>query len=1316
MINSVSKLLKKKKKSETSMAGSVSKLLKKKKGSQDKANQEDHPNTKKEEPVSSTSSRYSEQWTELSNLFQKFKFLPWDAKIETTLKKLLDSLQSQYLNTAVAESFSEDELNEVYQQTKNVYALMGDINRKRVQSVTDLASDEMKQVLYESILLFEVNPTTEPPLELSETEGFDEQGNPIVEQHIYPLFQEKALAGIRDIDFFFSADFQTKMNLHLQQEMSTLVPLIKTKREPSIVGVSTIGSLGGIGHKRSSDLDIQVICNTNPKYSARWNDADYFLALLARVTSSALEDFYQRVLSSEVRTALYQKIEKAMQDEFGAHLQPDESEMITAIFPSTFAVKLEKELWVHFHRMNTNQKHSFLWKHLSKELQKNPSFEFFKKQLLTFFPFLQSLSAEKLNTSCFPFLIQQLKRDQILHWLFIFYKNKYLLKTEVEEILLNAAKKAGVDPKKMNIEFQKKILLNHLIKQKNRNLLIEQFTEYIAKNIGIDSREKLSQVIEVLRRQFDPRETFLSTEHLQAMQRQTNRAFRKSLSELSNDYMEKVAIQKEALIEFPTFRKVQLAEQYLLRKYPTIETHFFLNILRKQRAGKHTPFLISAEGSLAYALVLNDSLLNPAVILAGRSPIPFAVPKDIKLFHKTGAFSEKKWTLEQARLDENMDRLELDDIPDWGSFEITREQFWTHAIPIFYRESEKVSHRNLPKALLNCWWIEMICCLEKDEDPPTSLTHLLFQPEQRQFLKEKSDSHWSKKIQEMEENFPELVRDPWWIKFTEMLTRFNNAIIQKQMIFCFAQHINLLEIIDFTNEAKPIWIGRKANWRTQALIQFYDLFIPLQEDRTELMRFASGMDDVANQVEGQLKRTFVLSLHKVERKLLSVSNQRIADKIMGYLERLGIDEATLIEVKKASENKLAELNRQLFITDDSVLAKAKSRQELSKIEQSQIKEIQKERENFRKIVKELTLYYQSFDVTVNPKTIHFCILEGRLKIAGNPQENSIFKYHFERNFKNKPYQVPFPISKSLSFPRKLIMIEFIHDLTKWKFQSVLSKKETQKVGKNVQENRIEMFSEKMVEGLCRCVFSEYIGYKNWNLTSFQKLPTSNTKAIEATNSFTSQEMQELIFTIHDFFLPMTIRPKELLEDIYYIKEILMVGCVNYLGNISLIVRDNYGDCFVAGYNCSKINIKVPETQLVGSDQKFSKFLLQFNSKESRQLFQETLNQLNIPLSLDHPPQFRVWLNPNNFQIPTSRKLTRIYADGIANSLWTEESIRNQTFHKPTRFETLNSLGNLAIDQHRKLEAEKEKVFQSVRQKNERKAREYMNNRRKELDI
>ena len=187
------------------------------------------------------------------------------------------------------------------------------ISTETSTSFTDLASDEMKQVLYESMLLFEVNPTTEPPFELSETEGFDEQGNPIIEQHNLPLVPRKGTCRYPRYRFFLFCRFSNNDESSFTTGNAHLASLIKSEREPSIVGMSIIGSLGGIGHKRSSDW-IQVIFNTNPKYVARWNDADYFLALLVRVTSSVLEDFYQRVLPPEVRTALYQKIEKAMQN------------------------------------------------------------------------------------------------------------------------------------------------------------------------------------------------------------------------------------------------------------------------------------------------------------------------------------------------------------------------------------------------------------------------------------------------------------------------------------------------------------------------------------------------------------------------------------------------------------------------------------------------------------------------------------------------------------------------------------------------------------------------------------------------------------------------------------------------------------------------------------------------------------------------------------------------------------------------------------------------------------------------------------------
>ena len=100
--------------------------------------------------------------------------------------------------------------------------------------------------------------------------------------------------------------------------------------------------------------------------------------------------------------------------------------------------------------------------------------------------------------------------------------------------------------------------------------------------------------------------------------------------------------------------------------------------------------------------------------------------------------------------------------------------FLGHALPIFLRESEKISHRNLPKALLNCWWLEMIVCIDKDDDLPTSLTRLLWNPEGRNFIKEQHKGSLIDAIVKMEEDYPPLPLDPWWLKFTEMLVRFES--------------------------------------------------------------------------------------------------------------------------------------------------------------------------------------------------------------------------------------------------------------------------------------------------------------------------------------------------------------------------------------------------------------------------------------------------------------------------------------------------------------------------------------------------------------
>ena len=151
----------------------------------------------------------------------------------------------------------------------------------------------------------------------------------------------------------------------------------------------------------------------------------------------------------------------------------------------------------------------------------------------------------------------------------------------------------------------------------------------------------------------------------------------------------------------------------------------------------------------------------------------------------------------------------LGELPNWGENKIPREMYLEHAIPIYLRESQKITEGNLPEALLNCWWLEMIIC-DREEVLPTSISRLLWNPDDRNFLREKRRGQLINSILKMEKDYPALQLDPWWLKFTELLTRFEDyskrnkavtdfelstlSVTQKNIIFCFAQYLSLIHI------------------------------------------------------------------------------------------------------------------------------------------------------------------------------------------------------------------------------------------------------------------------------------------------------------------------------------------------------------------------------------------------------------------------------------------------------------------------------------------------------------------------------------------
>ena len=97
------------------------------------------------------------------------------------------------------------------------------------------------------------------------------------------------------------------------------------------------------------------------------------------------------------------------------------------------------------------------------------------------------------------------------------------------------------------------------------------------------------------------------------------------------------ARQQEAEIEYPLHLKTRQIKAYLAKKFPSAKINFSINILRRQRARATCFFLISPQGSKAYALMKNDFILNPATMICGITPMPFDLPKHFKVFSQIGA-------------------------------------------------------------------------------------------------------------------------------------------------------------------------------------------------------------------------------------------------------------------------------------------------------------------------------------------------------------------------------------------------------------------------------------------------------------------------------------------------------------------------------------------------------------------------------------------------------------------------------------------------------------------------------------------------------
>ena len=96
------------------------------------------------------------------------------------------------------------------------------------------------------------------------------------------------------------------------------------------------------------------------------------------------------------------------------------------------------------------------------------------------------------------------------------------------------------------------------------------------------------------------------------------------------------------------------------------------------------------------------------------------------------------------------------------------------------------------------------------------------------------------------------------------------SVIQKNIIFCFAQYIGVSKIIDYENEENTIKFDKKTSWHDRALVDFYKIFYSIPEELSELILISKGQDEACIKREIILKRLFVESMSRVEQKLCNI--------------------------------------------------------------------------------------------------------------------------------------------------------------------------------------------------------------------------------------------------------------------------------------------------------------------------------------------------------------------------------------------------------------------------------------------------------------
>ena len=179
--------------------------------------------------------------------------------------------------------------------------------------------------------------------------------------------------------------------------------------------MTTIGSLGGLGHKSDSDMDLQVIVDTDPQVWQPWNDCEFFLGFLSCFKRNVINTVES--LNPKSFKQLKLQAKALLQKRYNKGLTQQQLRIIDIILPSTYRRQLDNLLWKLFVQLSNENQIIAIQKSTTSLLELYPSFSLFEKPLKIFFPFLKlnpSINSDKSALGDFGYLINQHQREQAL--------------------------------------------------------------------------------------------------------------------------------------------------------------------------------------------------------------------------------------------------------------------------------------------------------------------------------------------------------------------------------------------------------------------------------------------------------------------------------------------------------------------------------------------------------------------------------------------------------------------------------------------------------------------------------------------------------------------------------------------------------------------------------------------------------------------------------------------------------------------------------------------------------------------------------------